>query len=162
METAHQIFAAAEIHTGFAADRGVNLSEKGGGNLHEINAAHVNRSDKASDVADDTAAESNDDGIAIGAALHQLVGEVLDGGKGFVGLTVVHFKHFGGETGGGEGVHERLSPGFAHRRHGDDEETLAVGQHFTQDFAGAAQKAVLNPGFVGARLNIHRNASHRA
>ncbi len=57
MEGTNKIFAAAEIHSSFAADAGIPLSYHGGGNLDYRDAAHKNGGEKTSAVADNTASE---------------------------------------------------------------------------------------------------------
>ena len=137
MEGAEQILAFGEVDPGFAADGGVHLRQKGGGNLHDVNAAHVNGCEEAGDVADNAATEGDNGGLAVGAAAHQLGGEVADGFERLGALAVGHFDDGVREFSLGERGGERFGPVFPDRRNRDDEVARAVGQSGAEKLAGA-------------------------
>ena len=58
---------AAEVDAGLAAEGGVDLGEDGGGHLDVADAAHVDGGEEAGEVADDAAAEGEQDRVAVGA-----------------------------------------------------------------------------------------------
>ena len=61
VKCADQIFSRAQIDGGLAADGGVHLREDRGGNLYQVEAAHVERGHQATDVAHYAASECDDD-----------------------------------------------------------------------------------------------------
>ena len=119
MEASDEILAGGEIGAGFAADRGVDLGEQGGGDLNVVDAAHVDGGEEAGEVADDAAAESDEDGGAVGARFSQFRGEAFDLREALEALA-------GGqeEDGGlpvfGEGGEEFLAPESPDFGRGDD------------------------------------------
>ena len=84
VEAADEVFAGGEVDAGLAADGGVDLGEEGGRDLDEGHAAHVDGGEEAGDVADDAAAECDEERIAVGSGLGELLGKVSDGGEAFV------------------------------------------------------------------------------
>ena len=54
-----EILGYSMIYARFPADTGIHLRQKRRGDLNDRDATHVNRSDKARDVSNDSAAESN-------------------------------------------------------------------------------------------------------
>ncbi len=58
VEGADQVLAARRIDRGLAADRGVDLGQQGGRDLHEVDAALVDRGREAGEIADHAAAEA--------------------------------------------------------------------------------------------------------
>ena len=92
-EDADEIFPALEVDSGFAADGGIDLREKGGGDLHEADSAHVDAGEESGDVSDDSAAQGDEHGVAVGLELDQLLGEIFDGREIFAALAIGHFDH---------------------------------------------------------------------
>ena len=76
MEAADEVFAGGEVDAGLAADGGVDLGEESGGDLDVADAAHVDGGEEAGDVADDAAAEGEEERVAVGS------GEWLVAGRG--------------------------------------------------------------------------------
>ena len=81
VEGSDEIFAFGKIDAGFAADGRVNLCQKRGGNLNETNAAHVDSGQKSADIADDAAAEGDEQRAAIGTGGSKLAAEFFQAGK---------------------------------------------------------------------------------
>ena len=77
MEAADQVLAGAEVDACLAADGGVYLRQQRCRHLDEIDAAHVDGCEKAGHIADDAAAEGNQDRAAIGASGRQLLCQPL-------------------------------------------------------------------------------------
>ncbi len=67
VEGADKVFAARRVDAGLAADGGVDLREQRGRHLHDAHAAPHDRRGEAGEVADDAAAEGDDDVGALDA-----------------------------------------------------------------------------------------------
>ncbi len=74
VEAANQVLAGGEVYPGLAADGGVYLREEGGGDLDVGDAAHVDGGEEAGDVAQDAAAEGDEERVAVGSVLGELFG----------------------------------------------------------------------------------------
>ena len=85
---------ARRLTRGLAADGGIHLRENGGGNLHQVDAAHVERCHQAGDVADHAASEGDDDGIPVRAQTAQLLGQFFYRGQLFVAFAIGHLQRF--------------------------------------------------------------------
>ena len=77
VEGSNQIFPGAKIDRGFASDGGIHLREHGGRNLHQFEAAHVERGQQAGHVTNDAASESNEDRISVCTETAQLLGQLF-------------------------------------------------------------------------------------
>ena len=121
VEGADEVLAGEEVDAGLAAEGGIDLGEERGGQANVADAAHVDGGEEARDVADDAAAEGEEDGVAVGPGESELLGEGLDCGE-----TLVRFA--GGEKQGcwllvaGEGREEAIVPERPDCGRGDDEE----------------------------------------
>ena len=82
VETADQVLARDQIDACLAADGRVHLGEQSGRNLNHGDAAHEDRGEESRHIGDDAAADGYDNARAIGAALHHLLGELLDCARG--------------------------------------------------------------------------------
>ena len=60
MKSAHEILSHRQVHCRLAADRSVNLREQSCGHLDKINTAQIRRCGKSCQVANNTAAKSDD------------------------------------------------------------------------------------------------------
>src|SRR5215471_6472475 len=80
IERADEVFAFGQIDAGFAADGAVHLSDQGGGYLDERDAAQIRGGDKAGDVADDTTADGDQQGMAVSACSNEHLRRFFDGG----------------------------------------------------------------------------------
>ena len=69
VEGSGEVFAGGEVDAGLAADGGVDLREGGGGDLDVADAAHVDGGEEAGHVAEDAAAEGDEDGVAVGVVV---------------------------------------------------------------------------------------------
>ncbi len=78
VEAADEVLAGDEVDAGFAAEGGVDLGEDGGGDADVADAAHVDGGEEAGEVADDAATEGEQDGVAVGSGVDELLGEGLD------------------------------------------------------------------------------------
>lgn len=121
VEAADEVLAHLEVGAGLAADGGVDLGEQRGGELHITDAAHVDGGEEAGEVAEDAAAEGEQDGVAIGTGEGQLVGKGLDAGEALVGFAGPEKEH-GGASVGVEGLEDGLRPEAPDRGRGDQEE----------------------------------------
>ena len=65
MEGADEVLALRRVDAGLAADRGIDLRQQRGRDLHEVHAAASDRGGKAGEVADDAAAKREDDIAAL-------------------------------------------------------------------------------------------------
>ena len=83
MEGADEVLAVARIDAGLAADRGIDLGQQRGRDLHEAHAAPHDRGGKAGEIADDAAAERHDEIAALDARLEDRVANPLQRGVGF-------------------------------------------------------------------------------
>jgi len=61
MEAADEVFAFGKIDAGLSTDGGVDLGEEGCRDLYVANSTHEDSSDESADVADDAAAECDED-----------------------------------------------------------------------------------------------------
>ena len=73
IKRADQVLAAGVIDAGLAAHRGIDLRQQRRGHLHEIDAALVAGRRKPGHVADHTAAQRHDAGVAIQAAADERI-----------------------------------------------------------------------------------------
>ena len=87
IERADEVFALGQINTGLAADRGIHLREQRGRNLAQRHTAQEGRRGKAGDVADNTAAERDNQILAGHAGGQQIMVNAFDRGKLLVLLT---------------------------------------------------------------------------
>ena len=94
VEASDEIFTGGKVGAGFAADRGVDLGEEGGGDLDVVDAAHVDGGEETGEVADDAAAERDKDRGAVGAGFGEFCGKAFDLAEALKALT-------GGEEEGG-------------------------------------------------------------
>ena len=78
MEGPQEVFAFGEIDGGFAADAGVHHGEQRGGHLHQGNAPHVNRGQKARDIPHHPAPQRDEAGAPVGALGQEFFGQPLD------------------------------------------------------------------------------------
>ncbi len=67
MEQADQILALRRVDAGLAADRAIHLRQQGRRRLHEIDAAQQNAGGETNEVADDAAAQRDQQGAALDA-----------------------------------------------------------------------------------------------
>ncbi len=81
MEGADQVLALGRVDRGLAAHRGVDLGQKGGGDLDEIDAALVDRRREAREVADHPAAEGHDQVAAVELEIQQAAGQLGEMGE---------------------------------------------------------------------------------
>src|SRR5271165_6797791 len=86
MKAADQVLAGGKVHSGLAADRGVDLSQQRGRDLDHRDTAHENGGEKACHVREDAATECNDDAGPVAAPAGNLLGEGL-----YVGETLARF-----------------------------------------------------------------------
>src|SRR3954463_8988039 len=75
MKEAHRVLAAGKIDAGLAADRGVDLGEKGGGELHEFDTAQEAAGGEAAEIAGAATAEGQQPAVAFAARRKHLVPE---------------------------------------------------------------------------------------
>ncbi len=71
-----QVLAARRVDRGLAAHRGIDLSQQGGRNLHEADAALIDGRRETGEVADHAAAEGDDQIAAIELEIQQPVAEI--------------------------------------------------------------------------------------
>ena len=69
VEEADQVFAFWRVDRGLAADAGIDLRQQRCGDLHEIDAAFDEAGGEAGEIADDAAAEGDDEIAALDALL---------------------------------------------------------------------------------------------
>ena len=69
------------VDSGFSSDRTVDLSQQGGGNLSEGNAAQKGCRGKACHIADDSAAQGDQPAAAVEALLDQAIVNRFQGGE---------------------------------------------------------------------------------
>src|SRR5689334_6738016 len=93
MKGADQILAGLQIDASLAADGRVNLGHNCGGNLDDIDSAHVNRGEKTGHISDNAPAQGDQHSVAIGTESDQLFRQCLDGCHSLVTLAVWHFNH---------------------------------------------------------------------
>jgi len=87
VEAADEIFSCGEIDSGFSADGGVDLRQERRRDLDVADAPHVNGSEEAGDVAEDSATEGEEERVAVGSGVGELVGEGFDVGEAFVAFA---------------------------------------------------------------------------
>ena len=73
VKRANQILSRTQVNPGLTTNRGIHLSQHSGGDLHQVDATHVERCQQTSYVAHHAASESNDDRAPIGAQVTQLL-----------------------------------------------------------------------------------------
>ena len=88
VKRADHVFAEWVVDAGFAAHGGIDLTEQGGGDLDEGDAALVGGGGKTGQIADYAAAEGEDGGVAVGMVLQQAGVDLLEGFAVFVLFAV--------------------------------------------------------------------------
>src|ERR1700679_1744695 len=94
VKTSYQGFAFGKIYAGFAAYARVNLREKCGRHLDIRDAAHVNCSQKAADVAHNSAAKGDEKAAAISAGLRHLTQQFFNTAEVFVFFARLKKQHY--------------------------------------------------------------------
>ena len=92
-EGAHEVLALGQVHTGLAADGGVDLAEQRGGDVHDRHAPVVHGGGEAGGVGDDPAADGHHRIGPVETPLGELTAEVLDRGQALGFLAVGHLEH---------------------------------------------------------------------
>ncbi len=82
-ESADQVLALLMVDRRLAADRRIDLGQDGCRDLDEVDTAHIDGAGKARQVADDAAAERDDDVLAVEAGLQHGVQHELQAVIGF-------------------------------------------------------------------------------
>ena len=90
MEGADQVLALGRINAGLAADRGVDLRQQCGGHLHEVQPAPDAGGCETGEVADNAAAESDDEVAALDTRGDDRLAHRLECGIALGGLAFRH------------------------------------------------------------------------
>ena len=98
MEGTDQVLALRRVDAGFAADRGIDLGDDGGGDLDEGKSAVENGGYEASQIAHDAAAERDDDGFPVMSGADHFAGEGFRMDHRLRGLACGHCVQRGVET----------------------------------------------------------------
>ena len=101
VEGADEVLALGRVDPGLAADRAVDLGEQRRRHLHEADAAAQDRGGEAGEVADDAAAEGEDEVVAVDLRGDQPLDGALEPGPALGGLA------------GRQHERRRLDPGVA-------------------------------------------------
>ena len=78
MNRADEILARVGVHAGLSADRAVDHREQRGGDLHMRNASQINRRDESGEIADNSAAETDDERLSIQTGNQHLLADLAD------------------------------------------------------------------------------------
>ncbi len=141
VEGADQILAVACVDAGLAADRGIDLGQQGGRNLHEGQAAQGGGGGKPGQVADHAAAEGDDGGAALDAKREQPVDDILVDLHAFGGFATGDDDRIGLDRGFAEAVEQGLQVQVGDVAVGDDDGAL-LRQARGKQGAGAGQQVV--------------------
>ena len=95
MERPDEVLALGEVHARLAPDGGVDLREQRRRHLHDRNASVVHGGRESRHVADDTAAEREDDVVAQQAPGREVPAEAFDGGERLRRLAVTDEEQLG-------------------------------------------------------------------
>ena len=87
VEGADQVLAVRRIDAGLAADRAIDLRQQRGRHLHEIHAAPGNRGGKAGQIADDAAAQRDDQVAAFEPGREDAFDRLAEEGPGLGALA---------------------------------------------------------------------------
>lgn len=90
MERADDVLPERMIHTGLTADAGVDLGDDSRWDLNVADAAHEGCRGESGDIADDAAAERDNDARAVESSFEKGFGEFLDAREAFVGFAGAH------------------------------------------------------------------------
>jgi hypothetical protein len=104
MEGAHEVLAVGGVDPGLAADRGIDLGEQGGRDLHEAHAAADHRGREAGEVPDHAAPERDHEVAALDPGRQDRVADLREAGVALGRLARRH----GHDSGPQAGVAERL------------------------------------------------------
>ncbi len=161
MEAAEEVFAVGEVDACLSAYGGVDLGEQGGGHLDVVDAAHVDGGEKAACVAEDAAAESEEQCAAISAKLMHLSCEGFDGGEALESFA-------GGQEEDRRGGARRergekaAGPEGPDLGRGEDDEATAAGEQGPQAGVEAGEESGTENDAVGGGGSRDRNRSHAA
>src|SRR5882757_955665 len=86
VKASDEILPSDEIHARLSADRRIYLRQESCWKLHIGHAAHVDRREEASDVPDHSAAECEQQAVAVGSCYRQLLRQRLDEAEPLVRL----------------------------------------------------------------------------
>jgi hypothetical protein len=92
MESSNQVLADAQIHARLATDSGIHLRLHSRGNLDQIHASHVERSQQAGHIAHYATTKSDNHSVSISPQPDQFLGEAFDRDQLFVALAVRHLQ----------------------------------------------------------------------
>jgi hypothetical protein len=157
MKGADQILAMAGIDARFAADRGIDLRQQSGGNLHEPHAAPQTGGGEASEVADHSAAKRDEEIAALHPRFQRRLAKLLE-------MSVILGRLAGRQhdvaVPYAEGVETGLQgrePAGADIGIGDDESRRA-GRQLGQLFPGVADEIGADENVIGAGAEFHADA----
>ena len=159
MEGADQVLAVRRVDAGLAADRGIDLRQQRRRDLHEVHAAPGDRGGEAGEVADDAAAERDDEVAALEPGLEQRPRPLAEPRERFGRLAVRH------DDGAWLEARARRASAASRGncalalRVGDDAEA-AAGEHRLEALAGGLEQTRADDDVVGALARAARGRSH--
>ena len=148
------------VDAGLAADRGVDLREQRGRNLHERHAALVDRGGEPGDVADDAASQRNDGGRPLRLLLEKPRQHVVQRIPALVDLAVGDEERLGRDSRAAKRVAQRREPRFCDRRIADDHHARR-GEDRREQPPRLAQRPRADMDRIAARAKRDRERLHR-
>jgi len=160
VEGADEILAQRRIDRRLAADAGIDLGEQGRRDLDEAHAAPQRRGAEASEIADDAAAERDDEVAPLDPRLDQRIADPREFGIGLGRLARRADDDRGLQPGGLETVQQRLEMQLGHVGVGDDRAARA-GRERRDMSAGGCDQAGTDEDAVGAPAEVDSDLARR-
>ena len=156
MESADEVLAVAGVDGGLAADRGIDLRQQRGRHLHVIEPAPHHRRGESGEIADDAAAERDDEIAALDARGDDGLADLFEDRKAFRPLAgrdddavALHAGLFKGRLGGRQNVARDVLVG--------DDESLGAGPQRGDARAKRSNNAAPDHDVVAARAELDFN-----
>jgi hypothetical protein len=159
-ERADHVLAERMVDAGLAADRGIDLRKQRRRNLDERNAALVDRRGEASEIADDAAAERDQERPALGAEFEQARQQVVERRGILVRLAVRNEHGVDANPGGVEALSQRREVQARHDGVRHDDGARATGERKSR--CRFAQKAAADVDRVASLAETDVDGDHVA
>ena len=160
MKAADQVLAVRGVDAGLAAHRAVDLGEERGRQLNHPDAAPDDAGREAGEIADDAAAERQDDVAAVDLRVEQEVRELIEMRKILGRLAGIEDDRPVRDIAAIQGRGERAQMAVGDVAVGDDDR-LRPRQQRPDQIAGACNQAAADDDVIGAFAELDAHAVRR-
>src|SRR6516164_3975379 len=149
MKGADQVLAVRGVDGRLSAYGRIHLGQQGGGDLYEIDAALEDRGGEAGEIADDSAAEGDDQVTALQLQRQKRIAKPFEAGKAFGGFSRRDGDRVRPDAGGLQGLGELRAVHGVHGLVGDHGHPR-LRQQWTDAPAGFIEEASADDDLIGA------------